>query len=54
VLPVLQNRQVPSQGEIAPMPLVTYNKPPLGQIDSRAVLLKKMPPWFAVRPIALR
>src|SRR5258708_26625154 len=50
VLPILQNhcQECHRKGEIAPMPLVTYQETrPWAQSIREAVLLKKMPPWFA-------
>jgi len=50
VLPILQNRcqECHRPGEIAPMPFVTYKQTrPWAKAIREAVLLRKMPPWFA-------
>src|SRR5262245_55867586 len=50
VLPLLQDhcQECHRKGEIAPMPLVTYRETrPWAKAIREAVLLKKMPPWFA-------
>jgi hypothetical protein len=50
VLPILQNhcQECHRAGEIAPMPLITYEEArPWAKSIREAVLLKKMPPWFA-------
>jgi hypothetical protein len=50
VLPILENRcqECHRRGEIAPMPLMTYEETrPWAKAIREAVLLKKMPPWFA-------
>lgn len=52
VLPILEKRcQVCHRpGEVAPMPLLTYAQTrPWAKAIREAVLLKKMPPWFAER-----
>jgi hypothetical protein len=50
VLPILQTRcqQCHREGQIAPMPFETYRQTrPWTRAIREAVLLKKMPPWFA-------
>jgi len=50
VLPILQNRcqECHRPGEIAPMPFLNYGQTrPWAKAIREAVLLKKMPPWFA-------
>jgi hypothetical protein len=50
VLPILQNRcqECHRQGEIAPMPLLTYaGVRPWAKAIRDAVVTRKMPPWFA-------
>ncbi len=50
VLPILQNhcQECHRKGEIAPMTLVTYEETrPWAKSIREAVLLRKMPPWFA-------
>ena len=50
VLPVLQDhcQQCHRPGEVAPMPFLTYRETrPWAKAIREAVLLKKMPPWFA-------
>src|SRR5246127_4197764 len=50
VLPVLQDhcQSCHRPGEVAPMPLVTYEQTrPWAQGISHAVEMKMMPPWFA-------
>ena len=50
VLPLLQQRcqQCHRPGEVAPMSLLTYKETrPWAASIREAVLLKKMPPWFA-------
>src|SRR5262249_35917255 len=50
VLPILQDRcqECHRPGEIAPMPFVTYKQTrPWAKAIREAVLLRKMPPWFA-------
>src|SRR2546421_8495780 len=50
VLPILQNRcqECHRAAEVAPMPFVTYRQTrPWAKAIREAVLLKKMPPWFA-------
>lgn len=50
VLPILQDhcQACHRRGEIGPMPLVTYQETrPWAKAIREAVLLKKMPPWFA-------
>jgi hypothetical protein len=50
VLPILQKRcqQCHRPGELAPMPFLTYPQTrPWAKAIREAVLLKKMPPWFA-------
>jgi len=50
VLPILQNRcqECHRPGEVAPMPFLTYRQTrPWAKAIREAVLLKKMPPWFA-------
>lgn len=50
VLPVLQNKcqQCHRPGEIGPMPLLNYQHArPWAKAIREAVLVKKMPPWFA-------
>src|SRR5260370_11922380 len=50
VVPILQNRcqECHRPGEVAPMAFVTYKQTrPWAQAIREAVLLKKMPPWFA-------
>jgi hypothetical protein len=38
-------------GEIAPMPLITYDQVrPWASAIKEAVLMRKMPPWFAEAP----
>jgi len=50
VLPILQTHCQPCHrlGEVAPMPFLTYRQTrPWAKAIREAVLLKKMPPWFA-------
>ena len=50
VVPILQNRcqECHRPGEVAPMAFVTYQQTrPWAKAMREAVLLKKMPPWFA-------
>jgi len=50
VLPILQThcQQCHRPGEVAPMPFLTYRQTrPWAKAIREAVLLKKMPPWFA-------
>ena len=50
VLPILENRcqQCHRPGEIAPMPLLTYQETrPWAKAIRSAVIARKMPPWFA-------
>src|SRR4029077_13107094 len=50
VLPILQSRcqECHRSGEVAPMPFITYQQTrPWAKAIREAVLLKKMPPWFA-------
>ncbi len=50
VVPILQNRcqECHRPGEVAPMPFTTYPQTrPWAKAIREAVLLKKMPPWFA-------
>jgi len=50
VLPILQARcqACHRPGEVGPMPLLTYSQArPFAKAIREAVLLKKMPPWFA-------
>src|SRR5580693_9607078 len=50
VLPILQDhcQSCHRPGEVAPMPLVTYEETrPWAQGISHAVEMKMMPPWFA-------
>jgi hypothetical protein len=50
VLPILQKhcQQCHRSGEIAPMPLVTYDDArPWARLIARNTSLKRMPPWFA-------
>ena len=50
VLPIVQKRcqECHRPGEVAPMPFVTYRQTrPWAKAIREAVLLKKMPPWFA-------
>src|SRR5690349_1065481 len=50
VLPILQKRcqQCHRPGEVAPMAFLTYRETrPWAKAIREAVLLKKMPPWFA-------
>lgn len=50
VLPILQTRcqQCHRPGEVAPMPFLTYRQVrPWAKAIREAVVLKKMPPWFA-------
>jgi len=50
VLPILENRcqECHRPGEVAPMAFVTYQQTrPWAKAIREAVLLKKMPPWFA-------
>ena len=50
VLPILQNRcqECHRQGQMAPMPLTTYQETrPWAKAIRQAVLTRKMPPWFA-------
>src|SRR5579864_4629409 len=50
VIPILQNRcqECHRPGQVAPMPFVTYQQTrPWAKAIREAVLLKKMPPWFA-------
>src|SRR5678816_2110347 len=52
VVPILQNRcrECHRPGEVAPMAFVTYQQTrPWAKAIREAVLLKKMPPWFAER-----
>lgn len=50
VLPILQThcQQCHRPGEVAPMPFLTYKQTrPWAKAIREAVVLKKMPPWFA-------
>src|SRR6266481_9705881 len=50
VMPILQNRcqECHRPGQVAPMAFVTYQQTrPWAKAIREAVLLKKMPPWFA-------
>src|SRR5713226_1222421 len=50
ILPILENRcqECHRPGQVAPMPFVTYRQTrPWAKAIREAVLLKKMPPWFA-------
>jgi hypothetical protein len=50
VLPILHHRCQPCHrpGEVAPMPFLTYSQTrPWAKAIREAVLLRKMPPWFA-------
>ncbi len=50
VLPILQThcQQCHRPGEVAPMPFLTYRQTrPWAKAIREAVVLKKMPPWFA-------
>jgi hypothetical protein len=50
VLPILQNhcQSCHRAGEVAPMPLVTYEQTrPWANAMANAVVMKMMPPWFA-------
>src|SRR5881409_920654 len=50
VLPILQKRcqECHRPGEVAPMPFLTYQQTrPWAKAIREAVLLRKMPPWFA-------
>ena len=50
VLPILQNRcqECHRAGQVAPMPFVTYQQTrPWAKAIREAILIKKMPPWFA-------
>src|SRR5947207_10247306 len=52
VVPILQNRcqECHRPGQVAPMAFVTYQQTrPWAKAIREAVLLKKMPPWFAER-----
>src|SRR5215469_769912 len=50
ILPILRNhcQQCHRPGEVAPMPLVSYQQTrPWAKAIREAILLKRMPPWFA-------